>query len=276
VKRDPYPKEEFEAALKTLRLQTDILAKLTEAMLRHRAPILKAVGPIAVAAEGSCKSVILLVEHDEVRDAFVCARTALLSIINACFILAEGQAAADRAERHAIQKAVRDLDRVTSTKDIRIVIRWSGADDLKRQFPELDALLREFEWQSGKEKTKWTDENENQKIESITRKYGDRLGAFLLFGMAAIYTHASEIAHGTLFGEHWHLGFASPGDYPLNREELNLGPRKRAFTMLSVLSFSVFALIEILGREFPDVKNYSSEADEIMKGFVRMIRPPKS
>jgi hypothetical protein len=92
-------------------------------------------------------------------------------------------------------------------------------------------------------------------------------------GMVVIYRHGSEIAHGTLFGQSWHLGFTTPGDYPLDRAQLNLGPRKRATTMLAVLGFCVFALIDILNREFgDDLRSFFIESDELMKRFVKTVR----
>ena len=273
MKRSPYPKEQFESALECLRAQTGVLERVTADMVRHAGhKILSAAGPIAVGAESSCKSVLLLIEQDQVRDAFVCARTALLSIINAAFILAEGEKLADRAQRHAIQKSVRDLDRLIEAGSIKVAIRWSGTDELKRKFPELESLLREFARANGKEITKWTDESEHQKIELIAHRYGDRVGGFLLMGMAVIYRHGSEIAHGTLFGQSWHLGFTTPGDYPLDQEELNLGPRKRAVTMLAALGFCVFAFVDILSREFGDLRSFFLESDELMKRFVKTVR----
>jgi hypothetical protein len=164
------------------------------------------------------------------------------------------------------------LDRSIEAGGIKIAIRWSGTDELKRKFPELESLLGEFASAKGKEITKWTAESEHQKIESIARKYGDGVGSYLLMGMAVIYRHSSEIAHGTLFGESWHLGFTAPGDYPQDLEQLNLGPRKRATTMLASLGFCVFALIDVLTREFGELRSFFLESDELMKRFVGTVR----
>jgi hypothetical protein len=273
LKSNSYPKQQFENALECLRAQTGVLERVTEDMTRHAGhKILTSAGPIAVAAESSCKSVVLLVEHDQIRDAFVCARTALLSIINAGFILAEGEEVANRAQRHAIQKSVRDLDRLIEAGAIKFAIHWSGTDELKKKFPELESLLGEFTSAKGREITKWTVESEFQKIASIARKYGEGVGSYLLIGMAVIYRHGSEIAHGTLFGESWHLGFTTPGDYPHDIEQINLGPRKRATTMLAVLGFCVFALIDVLSREFGDLRSLFLESDVLMKRFVSTVR----
>ena len=272
---DPYPKELFENSLRCLRDQTRILSEMSEDMLRLAGnKILCAAGPIAVGAESSCKSVLLLMEHDQARDAFVCARTAFLSILNAAYIFAEGEKTAEQARRHSLQKSVRDLERLAEAGNMKFAFGWKGSvDELKQKFPEIRSAIDNFtDRRSGRERTNWSGKSEPEKIDVIARKYGDRVGGFLLIAMAAIYRHASELAHGTLFGAHWHLGFTTPGDYPETRDELNLGPRKRACSMLSALAFCVFVLIDIQSREFSDFRRFFVESNENIKQFVDQIK----
>ncbi len=112
-----------------------------------------------------------------------------------------------------------------------------------------------------------------EQIEAITRKYGQKIGSFLLMGIATIYRHASEIAHGTLFGELWFLGFTTPGDYPVTKSDLNSGPRKRATGMLGALSFCVLTLVKVLSDEFGNPENLFTEADEAIRDYISKIRP---
>lgn len=257
----PYSKQGFEDALEAFRKQTEILARLTESLTGCSDRILQAVGPIAVAAEGSCRSVLILTERDQIRDALVTARTALLSIINACFILAEGSIAAERAYRHAMQKAIRDLRREIRTKDLTILLSWSNSHDVERikdSIPGIRDWLSEFERKNGKERIQWTQESTNEQIEKVTEKYGKEVGAYLQMGVAVIYRHASEIAHGTLFGELWYLGFLSPGEFPHTREDLNLGPRNKATAVLAALSFCVLSVIRVLSQEFSGLRELSA------------------
>lgn len=267
-KRKPYSEQKFRAALAALRKQAHLLDKLTDVMIEQPSTLIsRAVGPLVVATLASCRSVLLLTSHDHIRDAFVTARTTLLNIVNACYILSEGESAADRAHKHAIQKAIRDLDREMKMDDFTLTLKWSGVDELKRN-PRFDAALREFTRKNKTERRHWAIHDLKEQLAIIDRKYGHRLAGFLLFGMLCIYRHASELAHGTLFGMIWHLGFTSPGEQPETREEINLGPRNRAALMASVLCFCIHSLVEILAREFPSLSPFPKRSDAILRQLI--------
>src|SRR5205807_4645398 len=130
------------------------------------------------------------------------------AIVNTCFIMAEGKAAADRARRHAHQKSYRDLDREICGTGLRLV---STAKDEQASNPGLQADLALFTHRNGRENIQWTDENIPERIATIERKYGRASATGLRFALFAIYRHSSEIAHGSLFGALFSLGLTLPG-----------------------------------------------------------------
>jgi hypothetical protein len=193
----------------------------------------------------------------------------------ASFIFAEGEPMATRAHRHAVQKGIRDLDRELTACSLRLTLKWAGADAAKSA-PEFGSLLQEFTTRSGKEQKQWTSETVEQQIAVISRKYGERLAGFTLFAKMIIYRHASEIAHGTLFGELWHLGFTPPGPYPQTRDDLNLGPRGRASLMMVGLSFCVYSTVSIFAKEYPHLRDLQQRSDEAIKQLIKVIAPSRS
>jgi hypothetical protein len=275
-KTEPYSKVEFDAAIAALSEQAAILDALTDRTIHEpRTAVSRATGPLTVALHDSCQSVTLLVENDHIRDAFVTARTALLTAINACFIFAEGEPMGARAHRHALQKGIRDLDRELNAGGLKLTLKWAGADAAKSA-PDFSSLLQEFTTSRGKEQKHWTTETIEQQIAAISRKYGERLAGFMLVAMMVIYRHASEIAHGTLFGEWWHLGFTPPGPYPQTRDDLNLGPRGRASLMMACLSFCVYSVVSISAKEYPHLRDLQQRSDEAIKKLVEVFVPSRA
>ena len=167
-----YSEDRFYAALSALRKQSHILYRLTDSLLPERhTGITKAIGPLIVAAHASCESIILLSRHEKFADALVTARTVLTTAINVCFICAKGQGAAERAMRHAIQKAYRDLDRHVALNGMSLIMKWHGPiGELGKIVPGLESALKDFTTKGGKEKRTWTDENIEQQLGAVAKK----------------------------------------------------------------------------------------------------------
>jgi hypothetical protein len=88
-------------------------------------------------AGSSCHSVLVLTEHGvslRVRDCFCIARTVIETILNICYILAAGDEAALRMERHSKQKCFRDLDSnsILWVRGIGVSRRTTGQPDPDR------------------------------------------------------------------------------------------------------------------------------------------------
>lgn len=185
-----------------------------EIVFRNIDKDVRRVVPLMLAATGSsCNSILKLTDPPElgVRDAFILARSVIEGLINVCYILGEGSEAAKRAESHAKQKSVRDLDRSLEVSDFRISLRWAGADELEID-ADLQSALDEFTSKKGREITEWAEDKLGVRLEKIAHRFGKEVEVRLVSAFFAIYRHASELSHGTFFGSLFFLGKTSPGD----------------------------------------------------------------
>ncbi|HEY4761434.1 MAG TPA: DUF5677 domain-containing protein [Thermoguttaceae bacterium] len=204
--------------------------------------------PLIYAILDSCHSISTLAQTGKVRDIFVLARSVLETIINVCFIYAQGTEAAEKISRHAEQKSIRDLERELRFNTSRIRLKWEGQDELVLK-EEVKQALNEFTTTTGKDERKWTPENLIKRLEVIASKYEARVGTSLAFGIFSIYRHASEILHGTLFGVLFVLGFTKPNWKPIEKTELEKLHVGNLQMLLIILGFNISALILVLSVE---------------------------
>ncbi|MFO1077128.1 MAG: hypothetical protein U1E73_05315 [Planctomycetota bacterium] len=132
-------------------------------------------------------------------DMFCIARRVLECAINICYVCAEGLPAAERAHRHAAQKGFRDLDRESQLAGTTIRVATTIALDAEQR-EQLRSMQGEFEWPNGREKS-WTDLSVDQRIARVYELQGDRVGDRLHVARFALFRHASEMLHGTLYGQ---------------------------------------------------------------------------
>ena len=81
-----------------------------------RRPATQRVFPAMLQALGSSSNTLLRLSDEpglHSRDCFSVCRSIVELAVNVCYICADGETAAERAEKHAQQKAVRDLDRAS-------------------------------------------------------------------------------------------------------------------------------------------------------------------
>jgi hypothetical protein len=201
--------------------------------------------PLLYAIADSNRAFHLLATHQAMRGAYVIARVSFETIVNACFIMCEGEAAVDRARRHAQQKAFRDLDREIPGVGLRLMC---NAKDAQALDPELQASLAIFTGNKGREITQWTPETVKERIDAIDRKYGPRASGGLNFGLFATYRYGSEIAHGSLFGALFSLGLTLPGT-PRSDDELSAYVTTNISSLLWFLEKSINSLIYVVQRE---------------------------
>lgn len=223
--------------------------------------------PLSLAIQDSCDSISVLARQGKMRDCFVLARTVFETIINFCFICAKGDEAARRARRHAMQKAYRDLRRELKINQQKLSLHWSGKIDLSVN-PDLQAALTEFTSSKGREITSWTPETVKEQLEAIEAKYGENVATPLQFALLAIYRHASEIAHGTLFGALFALDLTSPSGPPCSPEVLANHQRQNITMLLLVLGFSISSMLQVLAHELP-LDSLVSESEAAIKDFEK-------
>ncbi len=269
--------QEFSSAQATHRTwlffnkHVQLLAQLYSVLLAESGERWRVLVPISYSIEDSCKTISMLAPHGKMRNCFVIARTVFETIVNFCFICGGGNEAAARAEAHARQKAYRDLQREVEINERKLSVQWSGQVDLSSN-PELKAAIEEFTSSKGRERD-WTPENVKKRIEAIDAKYGEKVATNLQFALFTIYRHASEIAHGTLFGSLFALGATQPSGPPASSEDMAKYQRQKIAMLLMMLGFSVSSLLKAVATELP-IQALIDESDaaitELTKqGWVR-------
>jgi uncharacterized protein DUF5677 len=236
---------------------------------------------LLVGVHESIGSIGLLASNNRARDAFVTGRTIYLTIVNACFIAAQGTESAERAFRHAQQKAYRDLNRNVSFGDKTFSLKFNQQIDLNSH-PKLKAAIDEYTGRKGREIRLWTPEGLKEQLEEIDKKYGDHLSRFFGLAQLAIYRHASEIAHGTIFGVLWSMGAATPKPSPASITELRQHKQADMNMLMFLLNPCVSNLVQIISIEFPSCELIRDESkrllDELMASepIIRMIDSAKA
>lgn len=177
------------------------------------------VGMLCQGAGSSCQSIRR--NHSpgyETRDCFILARSVIESLINCCYVLAEGPATARKAIRHARQKSYRDLKRNSEIASSRI----SMSIDTTPSVEEIAGLaedLAEFSQRSGQEDRQWTKLSVDDRIRIAGEKFGDSVLTKLHVARFAVYRHSSEIIHGSFFGAAFWGGFIGTSGPPKSEEE---------------------------------------------------------
>lgn len=218
--------------------------------------------PLLYSINDSCDSISLLAQRGKTRDCFVLARTIFETIVNACFICAKGDEAVERARRHSLQKAYRDLERELEINSQKVKVSWGGKLDPSAH-PELQSALANFTSKKGREITSWTPETVKEQIEVIDAKYGSKASIGLQFALLSIFRHASEIAHGTLFGALFSLGLTSPSKKPESPEELQNHQRQNISMVLMMLGLSLSSLLAVLDEELSLHDLYTESEHEV-------------
>jgi hypothetical protein len=241
------------------RNQAVLLEEVQSLMKGSEDPVALTVLTLLYAATDTNKSIALLAREEKMRDTYVLARTSYETMLNACFILTEGEKAADRAYRHALQKGWRDLHRELPINDTTVYIRHSAQIE-----PDEDSALRdaidEFTSKRGREITSWTPASLKTRIEKVGLKYGNRVTKGLQFGLLAIYRHASDISHGTVFGSMYAVGLADASGPPKNPSELQQRQRENLCMLLTLLGGVVDSLLHVLGH-YLDVEDFVERSE---------------
>jgi hypothetical protein len=186
-----------------------------------------------------------LVNQLKLRDAYVIARVIYETSVNACFLLTNPEALSARATTHAKQKALRSLIRAIALAGDQIFeFKPHGAEELLGD-PRHQEWLREFTSRTGREITSWTPENVQQRLEATYLKFGPEETRGLAFGLL-LYRHASEIAHGTLYGTLFAWGAMEPGSPLKGSGDMGKFRRRELRHLLKLVSFSLESVIRIV------------------------------
>jgi hypothetical protein len=225
-----------------------LLAPVNQMLLEQKGERWEVLVPLMYSVQDSCDSLSFLVQQGKVRDSFVIARTIFETIVNFCFILAGGDTVAGKAKRHAMQKSYRDLKRELDIGGQKLKLEWNGELDLSKNL-DLQAAIDEYTSRKGREITSWTPETTVQQLEAVKNRYGGKAIAGLQFTLIAIYRHASEIAHGTLFGALFSPGLTMPQGPPNSPEAIAHHQRQNISMILLTLGLSISSMLHILSKE---------------------------
>ena len=213
----------------------------------------------------SAHSILKLTEEIglQARDGYPIARSIIEGVINIGFIMAEGDTAAELADRHAQQKAFRDLKRTSSIAGQAITVGWTGnlsPEDEARHA----ALAAEFSTKAGRERRGWTDKSLARRLEVIEGRFGHRVMTMLHSAMLMVYSHASEIVHGTYFGALFFWGVTRPGSRPTTADELRMIMGDHQLTVLLGVVLANTALLNCAGQYF-GIADLNKAADELVR-----------
>lgn len=193
----------------------------------------------------SSKSFAMLVRADALRDSYVIGRMIYETAINAAFVATDPEALFARATRHANQKSLRDLVRTIEIAGTALFkFEHSAANQLMNE-PAHKQWLDEFTSRSGREITSWTPENVQQRLEAVYARFGEDAVKGLAFGLL-MYRHASEIAHGTLYGTLFSWGATEIGRSLRSPADLALFRRLELRHLLKLVCFSLESLVRVL------------------------------
>lgn len=200
--------------------------------------------PFVDSVLDSCGSLTMLARCSKLRDAYVVARVIYETSINAAFICTDPAPLFSRAERHAKQKSLRSLvRRIELTGKLQFESKHSAADRLMAD-PRHQVLLEEFTSKSGREITSWTPENVQQRLDAVYLAFGEEPTKGLAFGML-MYRHASEIAHGTLYGTLFSWGAMETRRQLKSPSDLAAFRRLETRHVLKLVCFSLESLIRV-------------------------------
>ena len=187
----------------------------------------------------------LLARRKRLRDAYVIARVIYETSLNGCFVLTNPRELSIRASTHAKQKALRNVIRAIEIAGETVLrVEMQGADELL-QHPEHRRWLEEFTTKSGREIASWTPESVPQRLEAVYQTFGSADCRGLAFGLL-VYRHASEIAHGTLFGTLFSWGAMELGERLNRPEDLAIFRTKELKHLIKLVAHSNESVVRIL------------------------------
>lgn len=203
--------------------------------------------PFLDSIKESSVSLALLVRRQALRDSYVIARVIYETAINACFLLTDTTRLSERARIHAGQKTLRSLMRQIEIAGTKVFEFKHQSTDVLMQRPTHKKWIEEFTSKSGREITSWTPETVQQRLEAIYLMFGEESTKGLAFGLL-LYRHASEIAHGTLYGTLFSWGAMEP-ERPLKSPE-DLGTFRKAELrhLLKLVCFTLESLIRVVSK----------------------------
>lgn len=224
--------------------------------------------PFLDSIKESSVSLSLLLRSHALRDSYVIARVIYETSINACFLLTDPTRLSERARVHAAQKTLRSLVRLIEVAGTKVFEFKHRSTDLLMQQPTHKLWLEEFTSRSGREVTSWTPETVQQRLEAIYLMFGEEPTRGLAFGLL-LYRHASEIAHGTLYGTLFSWGATEIGRPLTSPEDLGTFRRAELRHLLKLVCFTLESLIRVASKPL-GVPNLDASAKDALDKYYKL------
>jgi len=203
----------------------------------------------------------------QTRDCYSIARSVVEVAVNVCYIMAEGAPTAERAFRHARQKAFQDLERESKIGESVIRLTYSGRPD-PSSVKGMEEDIAEFTSREGREKG-WVEASIDKRIEAVGERFGKGLLTRLHFARFMVYRHSSEVLHGTLFSAMYFFGAVAPSGEQRTLEQARdyMGQQHMMILLATVLA--LLATVEAFHRAYGF--RSASEAGEKLLEELRTI-----
>lgn len=242
--------------------------RLAENLVR-RPSIQRVLVPMLQALGSSSHTIAMLSEKPslQTRDCFSVSRSVVELAVNICYILASGEEAAERAERHAKQKFFRDLERESTIGGQTIRLKFGGQGKLEMP-GDIPEMISEFTARSGRERG-WTDLSVDARCEEVGRKLGEQVLTPLHWARFAVYRHSSEVLHGTLFGALFFLGLTDPTGPPTSASDWLARIAQQNLMILMSAALAIIAVLLALASSL-DAPHLAVSANNLM-GELRTV-----
>jgi hypothetical protein len=206
------------------------------------------------------------------RDCYSIARSIVELSANVTYLLAEGPTVADRALRHATQKAYQDLERESTIGGTTIRAEFTGRPD-PSSVPGLEEAKQEFTWKSGRERP-WVDASLDERIAAAGTHFGDDVLTSLHFARFMVYRHSSEILHGTLFGAMYFFGLTQPDERTQEQATEHIG--QQHMMLLMACGLALVSVVNAFHKAygFQWAKDRSCELTDALKNVPYLTPRP--
>ncbi len=208
----------------------------------------KVVVPMLWAIQKACGSVYFLSTKEQVIGCVVTSRCILEGSINVAYICGAGEAAAEKANRHAVQKSYRDVRVFSDMKKTFLdepAPDWSEAlDD-----DEFREIVDEFSTKKGAELPYWTPLSLHDRVDAVERFYGKRPADFFRVCISAIFRHSSELLHGTYYGALFALGQVPTSRGAMSAADVQENNRETISTVVFLMIGIMDQIMHVLDSE---------------------------
>lgn len=200
---------------------------------------LSSIYPLIDSIRTSAHSITPLIRGGLITESYILARAYLERLVNACYLLVCEKNQFDDYIEFSMQKVQRSL--ITRKSAYEAIGKEVDAPDIS-SVPIVSKGLEKFTSKRGKEITRWTTLNIEQRINFIRTKHKEFNSNLFLAISRFIYEDASEAVHGTLYGSLFHAGIFYGMSTPEKGEAYLNGTRRTLLMLLGLLAEGILVV----------------------------------